>query len=67
MAAGEGPSGWWADPGPDICEFCLITFYVEVGYYCSDCDRPVCSSCVVVLFDGRRVLCPECEEARGDN
>ncbi len=54
-------SSWWADSGPDSCEFCEVSYYGETGYHCAMCDRPMCSSCTVTVFDGRRVLCPECE------
>lgn len=54
-------SNWWADSGPDSCEFCEVSYYGETGYHCAMCDRPMCSSCIVTVFDGRRVLCPECE------
>lgn len=49
---------WWNQPGPDECEFCHRPFHVEVGYYCADCDRPVCPVCVVTVRDC--IACPEC-------
>lgn len=59
----EPPSSpFWADPGPDICDFCEFFYYTEVGYHCTECDRPVCPSCMVTLYEFRAVLCPECSE-----
>lgn len=52
--------GHWAEAGPDECSFCLRAYYVEVGYYCADCDRPVCPVCVVTRFEWQTVSCPEC-------
>lgn len=51
---------WWAEPGPDECEFCSRSFYLEVGYYCAICDRPVCPACVITVFEGQLVSCPDC-------
>ena len=53
-----GPA-WWDEAGPDVCEFCQHAFHVEVGFYCADCDRPVCPVCVITLSS--RAACPECD------
>lgn len=49
---------WWLEAGPDTCEFCLHGYHVEAGYYCFDCDAPVCALCVV--HELKHVLCPDC-------
>lgn len=60
--AQPGDPPWWSDPGPDLCNFCLQTFHVEVGYHCADCDQPVCPVCVVHVHERRTVICPDCGE-----
>ena len=44
---------WWLEAGPDTCEFCLHGYHVEAGYYCFDCDAPVCALCVVARAQAR--------------
>jgi DNA-directed RNA polymerase subunit RPC12/RpoP len=51
---------WWSETGPSTCDYCLATFHLEMGYYCADCDRPVCPVCVLAARDRRAVVCPEC-------
>jgi DNA-directed RNA polymerase subunit RPC12/RpoP len=51
---------WWSKPGPELCEFCLHTFQVEAGYYCADCDRPICPVCVLQIRERHSVSCPDC-------
>lgn len=58
------PVPWWSEPGPDACEFCLSAFHVEVGFYCWECDRPVCPVCVVTRLEQKAVFCPECLKER---
>lgn len=66
MSPTPPPSAFWADPGPDTCGFCEIFYYAEMGYHCTECDRPMCPSCVATLYEFRAVLCPECCE-EGEN
>lgn len=56
---------WWNAPGPDYCEFCRHGFHVEIGYYCAECDRPICALCIVTVRGQQAILCPECS-AEGD-
>ncbi|MDT8386527.1 MAG: hypothetical protein RQ736_03385 [Thiogranum sp.] len=63
----QGPRlPWWLQAGPDSCEFCFHAYHVEAGYYCFDCDAPVCPLCVVAVRERRVVLCPHCAEGGGD-
>ena len=57
-------AAWWDEAGPDYCEFCQHTFYVEVGFYCADCDRPICPVCVVTVHGQEGVTCSECSSER---
>ncbi len=61
----RGDVGWWLEPGPDMCEHCLRAYYVEVGYVCAACDRPVCPVCAVTVRERGVVLCPSCAEEEG--
>lgn len=54
---------WWSAAGPEQCEFCLQSFYQESGYYCADCDRPVCPVCVIALREHKVTRCPQCHPA----
>ena len=63
---GPRPTPWWLEAGPDTCEFCLHGYHVEAGYYCFDCDAPVCPLCVVVVRERQVVLCPHCAEGGED-
>jgi len=57
----ESPAvAWWSEPGPSLCDFCLGTFHVEVGYHCADCDRPICPICIATARERSAVICPEC-------
>jgi hypothetical protein len=58
----ETRRAWWLEPGPEVCEFCLAAYHIELAYYCIDCDRPVCPICAVAVRDRHAVLCPECSE-----
>lgn len=51
---------WWLEPGSETCEFCLHTYHYEAGYYCVDCDRPICPACIVEVRVSRTVVCPAC-------
>ena len=55
---------WWSLPGPDYCEFCQHGFHVEIGYYCTGCDRPICPLCIVTVRE--TIHCSECS-AEGDD
>lgn len=57
---------WWDAPGPDHCQFCQHGFHVEIGYYCVECDRPVCPLCAIAVHEDRTVLCPHCSAAGED-
>ena len=56
----HGATPWWLMPGTEFCEFCLHTYQFEVGYYCVECDGPVCPLCVIEVRATRRVVCPNC-------
>lgn len=58
----SGEHAWWSEPGPQRCGRCLQGYHVEMGYYCAECDGPVCPACVVTVVERRLVLCPECAE-----
>ncbi len=48
---------------------CVSCFHESVGlpaYRCVDCDREVCSLCVVRIRMPRENLCPECARERQD-
>ncbi|RUO29993.1 hypothetical protein CWE12_08510 [Aliidiomarina sedimenti] len=67
-------SAWWSDAGPESCPFCEVSYYAECGYYCAECDRPLCASCIVTDYAQRRVLCSQCQaeadaktKPKGDN
>ena len=42
---------WWTEQGPDICEGCQVLYYAEDGYYCGDCDRGICATCIAFTHD----------------
>ena len=54
------PLHWWSEAGPDVCEFCLHTFRMEVGFYCADCDSPICPACVISSRERHVSVCPGC-------
>lgn len=58
--ATEPVTGWWEEPGPDACEFCGHAFRIEVGFHCVECDRPVCSFCVLTVDEEQLLFCPAC-------
>ncbi len=62
QARHPGEPAWWSEPGPERCGHCLHCYYVEMGYYCAECDAPVCPACVVTVLERRLVLCPGCAE-----
>ena len=53
------PARWWIEQGPDVCEGCQVSYYVEDGYYCRDCDRGICTRCIAFIQDGV-LLCEFC-------
>lgn len=57
---------WWDEPGPDYCEYCRHTFCVEVGYYCADCDQPICQHCVLSIREEHKVVCSHCIREGGE-
>lgn len=61
MKRREQPPPWWSEAGPDHCEYCLQSYRAELGYYCVDCDRPVCQVCAVTILERGAVSCPECD------
>lgn len=56
---------WWLEAGPESCPFCESRVHFEAVVYCSDCDRPVCPTCLAELLESRSVLCPECHAETG--
>lgn len=56
-------SPWWLEPGVEECEFCLRSVHYEALYHCSECDRPLCPGCSLVLLERRVVVCGGCRTA----
>lgn len=57
---------WWLQPGTESCPFCEASYAFEAGYYCVDCDQPVCPICIIEAHASREIYCPQCrpQEAR---
>ena len=56
---------WWLQPGTETCPFCEAGYPFGAGYYCIDCDRPICPVCVVEIHASRKVYCPQCLPSGG--
>ena len=59
-------SEWLTAKGTDYCEFCEADYHQETGYYCWECDRPLCATCVVTALKPANLLCPECDIVQQD-
>jgi len=53
---------WWLDEETQ-CEHCFQHYSHNIGYYCIQCDRPVCPLCIVVVDPTQDVHCPQCQSA----
>jgi len=51
---------WCLEEGNEQCEHCLGFYYSENGYFCSECDSPVCQSCAIMIRETNQVICPDC-------
>ncbi len=56
---------WWLETGAGSCPFCENRLHFEALVYCTDCDRPVCPTCLEKAPESRSVLCPECHAEAG--
>jgi hypothetical protein len=61
----RGPIPWWLEQGAERCPFCEGHLHFEALAYCTDCDRPVCQSCLVAHQESGRVQCPACHAETG--
>lgn len=59
-------SKWLTSPGDDQCPYCETNYHQETGYYCWNCDSPLCTTCVVAAAEASQWLCPDCDTRKED-
>ena len=52
---------WWLEEGEQQCIACQHRFRYEAGYFCLDCDGPLCPVCVRYRVRSDDVVCGTCE------
>jgi hypothetical protein len=52
---------WWLEDGTEVCPICRQLYLYETEYRCTDCDGPMCESCVQTR-ESLTVVCGPCLE-----
>lgn len=67
---GEGGHGLedqrasWLLDGQEQCLHCAHAYVLQMAYWCTDCDQPICPLCVVEVHGRKEVWCRACHDAR---
>jgi len=59
-------SQWLTSGGGDQCPFCETDYHQQTGYYCWNCDSPLCTTCVTPSKHSSAWLCPDCAASESE-
>jgi hypothetical protein len=55
---------WQVSRGYQVCVSCFHESTILAVHRCTDCDREVCTHCVVTIAETREYVCPDCATER---